>query len=61
MNSKDGQELHRIDGEPLESEWNVFPGHSTSELLQEIQINLAKGGIKPENFRDRGHLHVDVQ
>ena len=29
--------LDTIDGEPMEFEWNIFPGFSTLQLVQEIQ------------------------
>ena len=29
MDFKDYQELNGIDGEPVEFEWNIFPGHNT--------------------------------
>ena len=31
------RELDRIDGEPVVSEWNVVPGHTTLNLLREVQ------------------------
>ena len=31
------RELYGIDGEPLEFEWKVFPGHTTLLILREIQ------------------------
>ena len=37
MKSKDSQELCGIDGEPVEFEWNIFPGHTTFELLESNQ------------------------
>ena len=30
-------ELNSIDGEPVVFEWKIFPGHTTLELVQEIQ------------------------
>ena len=50
MNSKDNQELNGVDGEPVESEWNIFPGHTRLKLLHEIQTTVAQSRIKPENF-----------
>ena len=29
--------LDRIDGEPMEFEWNIFPGFNTLQLSQEVQ------------------------
>ena len=48
MDSKDYQELNGIDGEPVEFEWNIFPGHTTLDLFREIQRNMAEHRIKPE-------------
>ena len=36
-------ELTGIDGEPIdEFEWNIFPGLTSLQVLQEIQNNLQK-------------------
>ena len=37
----------------FEFEWNLFPGHPTMEILKEIQMKMAKRGIRPEEFEDR--------
>ena len=42
-----------IDGEPLEFEWRIFPGHMTLEILQEIQDELEACPARPERFEDR--------
>ena len=39
--------LDTIDGEPMEFEWNIFPGFTTLELVREVQKFM--------------NLHVDVQ
>ena len=31
------EELLRIDGEPVEFEWNILPGFSSLQILQKIQ------------------------
>ena len=31
------RELDRTDGEPMEFEWNIFPGFTTLQILAEIQ------------------------
>ena len=41
--------LDRIDGEPVEFEWNVFPGFNALQLSQEVQELL----LTPENFTRR--------
>ena len=46
-------ELLGIDGEAIESEWNVFPGFTSLQIFQKIQNNLQERNIDPEKFRDR--------
>ena len=36
--------LDKIDGEPVEFEWNIFPGFSTLELVREVQKLMSKMG-----------------
>ena len=43
----------RIDGEPLEFEWNMFPGFNTLELCTEVQELMSKMSIQPEDFTRR--------
>ena len=45
--------LDRIDGEPMEFEWNMFPGFNTLQLSQEVKELLLKFGETPENFTGR--------
>ena len=40
------RELDRIDGEPVEFEWNIFPGHTTLQLLREIQKAMTENRIR---------------
>ena len=42
-----------IDGEPIEFEWNIFPGLTSLEILQRIQKDLQDQNIEPEKFEDR--------
>ena len=44
------RELDGIDGEPVELECSLFPGHTTLQLLREIQTTIAE---KLEQFKDR--------
>ena len=37
LDSTHHKEFYGSDGEPFEFEWNIFPGHTTVELLKEIQ------------------------
>ena len=44
--------LDTIDGEPMELEWNIFPGFTTLELVREVQTFMSKMG-EPEQFQGR--------
>ena len=41
-----------IDGEAIEFEWKNFSGFSSLSVLQEIQKDLARKNIQPEEFKD---------
>ena len=43
----------RIDGEPMEFEWNIFPGFNTLQLSEEVISLLLRLGETPENFKGR--------
>ena len=45
-------ELVGIDGKPFEFAW-IFPGHSSLQILQNIQEDLQRSKIEPEEFGDR--------
>ena len=45
--------LVTIDGEPMEFEWNIFPGFTTLQLVREVQEFLSKMSIQPEDFIGR--------
>ena len=47
------KELLGIDGELIEFEWNMFPGFSSLQMLQEIWNDLRKLNIELEIFTDR--------
>ena len=42
-----------IDGEPMEFEWNIFPGFNTLQLSEEAKSLLLRLGETPENFTGR--------
>ena len=42
-----------IDGEAIEFELKHFRGFSSLSILQEIQKDLARKNIQPEEFKDR--------
>ena len=50
MNSRQYSELDRIDGEPMEFEWKIFPGSTTLKILAEIQNMMAETQCEPEQF-----------
>ena len=37
-----------IDGEPMEFEWNVFPGFTTLQLCSRVQESLTRLSVEPE-------------
>ena len=43
----------RIDGEPMEFEWNIFPGLTTLQLSEEVKSLLYRLGETPEFFTGR--------
>ena len=47
------QESVGIDGEAIEFDWNIFPGFSSLAILHEIQKDLDRKNIKPEEFKDQ--------
>ena len=44
--------LDTIDGEPMEFEWNIFPGFTTLQLVQEVQKFMNKMS-EPDQFQGR--------
>ena len=46
--------LDRIDGEPMDFEWNIFQGFNTLQLSQEVQELLLRLNETPENFLKEG-------
>ena len=47
------QFLQRIEGEPIEFEWNIFPGFTSLQILTKIQKDLQDRNIEPEHFEGR--------
>ena len=45
--------MDRIDGEPMEFEWNIFPGFTTLQLSQEVKSLLLRLNETPGNFTGR--------
>ena len=53
QNSLQQKELDRIDGEPMEFEWKIFPGFTTLQILAEIQNVMTEIKCEPEQFQGR--------
>ena len=51
--SQEYRNFDRIDGEPMEFEWNIFPGFTTLQLSQEVKSLLLRLNETPENFTGR--------
>ena len=49
----------RIDGDPMDFEWNIFPGFNTLQLSDEVKSLLLKLGDTRE-FHRKNYIHVDV-
>ena len=45
--------LDRIDGEPMEFEWNIFPGFNTLQLSEEVKRLLLRLDETPKDFTGR--------
>ena len=45
--------LDKIDGDPMEFEWNIFPGFNTLQLSQEVKDLLLRLNETPENSTGR--------
>ena len=45
--------LDRIDGEPMEFEWKIFPGFTTLQLCSKVQELLSRLSVEPETFTGR--------
>ena len=48
--SPENRNLDRIDGEPMESERNIFPRFTTLQLSQEVKSLLLRLDETPDNF-----------
>ena len=51
--SQEYRNLDRIDGEPMEFEWNIFSGFNTLQLSEEVKSLLLRLGETPKNFTGR--------
>ena len=48
--SQNDRSFDRIDGEPMEFEWNIFPGFNSLQLSEEVKRLLLRLDETPENF-----------
>ena len=46
-------DLDTFDGEPMEFEWNIFPGFTTLQLSHRVQELLSRLSAEPEHFTGR--------
>ena len=51
--SSEYRALDRIDGEPMEFEWNIFQGFNTLQLCHKVQELLSSLSVTPEKFTGR--------
>ena len=47
------EDFRCIDGEAVELEWNLFPGFTTLQNLQQIQNDMQSENTTPEQLFDR--------
>ena len=59
--SQNYRNFDRIDGEPMEFEWNIFPGFSTLQLSEKVKRLLYRLGENTIKFHMKNSIHVDVQ
>ena len=52
-NSPEYRTLDRIDGEPMEFEWNIFAGFTTLQLCYKVQELLSRLSVTPEKITGR--------
>ena len=45
--------LNRIDGQPMDFEWKIFPGFTAVGILNQVQQMMAELQCEPENFTGR--------
>ena len=51
--TQENRTLDRIDGEPMEFEWNISPGFKTLQFCIKVQEFMSKMSEKPEEFTGR--------
>ena len=58
--SQNYRNFDRIDGEPQEFEWNIFPGFNTLQLSEEVKSLLYRLGETPEKFHRKKILLMSM-
>ena len=51
--SSENRTLYRIVGEPMEFEWNIFPGFTTLQICNKVQEFLSNMSREPDDFTGR--------
>ena len=51
--SSENRTLDRTDGEPMEFEWNIFPGFTTLQLCHKVKELLSRLSVTPATFTGR--------
>ena len=59
--SQNYRNFDRIDGEPMEFEWNIFQGFNTLQLSEEVKSLLYRWGRNTRQFHRKNSIYVDVQ
>ena len=59
--SSEYRALDRIVGEPMEFDWNIFPGFTTLQVCHKVQEFMSKKEQTTRRFHWTDYLHVDVQ
>ena len=58
--SKDYAELSGLDGEPMEFQWNVFPGFTSIEILRQIQRDVNVRRINSDHFEAKAFVFLSL-
>ena len=59
--SQNYRNFDRIDGEPMEFEWNIFPGFNTLQLSEEVKKFTVQSGRNTKKIHRKKSIYVDVQ
>ena len=57
--SSEYRTLDKIDGDPMEFEWNIFPGFNTLQLTQEVQEFMTQIG-DPSQLQGRITISEEI-